>query len=174
MLLCNRERKMEKDENSSGRSKKQPDNTTVQGGNTGGTGDSQGCWRLGQAEKILSSQLPSSLPNGFSTFLPGNGFVTAVDADEQEAAPGSSQVCTPWPEAPWKTPSCSPEPVAGTKHEWPREGTVSRWLLQADSPGLWLPLHDALASPLRVGAEVVGELPAKLLHGPQGVSFLQR
>lgn len=45
---------------------------------------------------------------------------------------------------------------------------------KADSPGLRLPLHDALASPLRVGAEVVGELPAELLHGPEGVPFLQR
>lgn len=44
----------------------------------------------------------------------------------------------------------------------------------ADSPGLRLPLHDALASPLRMWTEVVGQLSAELFHGPQRVSLLER
>lgn len=43
-----------------------------------------------------------------------------------------------------------------------------------DSPGLGLPLHQpAVAPPLGVGAEVVRQLPAQLLHGAQSIALLQ-
>ena len=43
-----------------------------------------------------------------------------------------------------------------------------------DSPGLGLPLHQpAVAPPLGVGAEVVRQLPAQLLHGAQRIALLQ-
>lgn len=44
-----------------------------------------------------------------------------------------------------------------------------------DSPGLRLPLHQPpVPPPLGVGAEMVCQLPAKLLHGTQCITFLQR
>lgn len=43
-----------------------------------------------------------------------------------------------------------------------------------DSPGLGLPLHQpAVAPPLGVGAEVVRQLPAQLLHGAQRIALLR-
>lgn len=44
-----------------------------------------------------------------------------------------------------------------------------------DSPGLRLPLNQPpVPPPLGVGAEMVCQLPAKLLHGAQCITFLQR
>lgn len=38
---------------------------------------------------------------------------------------------------------------------------------QHHSPGLWFSLHNTLAPPLRMRAQVIGQLPAELLHGPK-------
>ena len=67
---------------------------------------------------------------------------------------------------------CTPQAQPSTADwELPLEEEAGRG---RDSPGLGLPLHQpAVAPPLGVGAEVVCQLPAQLLHGAQCIALLQ-
>lgn len=109
-------------------------------------------------------QLPSWL---MSTWLlspaPESSFdLTFFRQLSKTALPGSS----PWPHCPGSG-SCVPQAsLSQTPLGCPAQGL--------HSPGLRLPLHQPpVPPPLGVGAEVVCQLPAQLLHGPQCVAFLQ-
>ena len=73
---------------------------------------------------------------------------------------------------PWKGVLDPPQAHPDTADwELPLEEEAGRG---RDSPGLGLPLHQpAVTPPLGVGAEVVRQLPAQLLHGAQRIALLQ-